>query len=127
MGLALIATPVTLTAIAIMENQAASRQPSLQQHGDRGERQQREQHGDPDLLQQEDREQPQMITIIIPLPWLLLQEDQEELQLNLPHGGPHGVHGQGPGQGTAWRTTLLTTATTSTTSGTTCSVTACAA
>ena len=123
MGLALIAAPVTLTAIAITENQAASRQPSLQQHGDRGERQQREQHGDPDLLQQEDREQPQMITIIIPLPWLLLQEDQEELQLNLLHG----VHGQGPGQGTAWRTTLLTTATTSTTSGTTCRETACAA
>ena len=112
-----------------MENPAASRQPSLQQHGDRGERQQREQHGDPDpdLLQQEDREQPQMITIIIHLPWLLLQEDREELQLNLPHGGPHGVHGQGPGQGTAWRTTLLTTATTSTTSGTTCRVTACGA
>ena len=78
LGLALIATPVTLTATAITENQAASRRPSLLQHGDRGERQRREQHGDPGEqphLQQEDR-RPQMIIIIITLQRLLLQEDR---------------------------------------------------
>ena len=80
LGLALIATPVTLTATAITENQAASRPPSLLQHGDRGERQRRERHGDPGEqphLQQEDREQrPQMIIIIITLQELLLHEDR---------------------------------------------------
>ena len=78
LGLALIANPVTLTATAITENQAASRRPSRQQHEDRGERQQREQRGDPGEqphLQQEDR-RPLMIIIIITLQELLLQEDR---------------------------------------------------